>query len=275
VGYHQDFIVKPGKKVDLSAVDTDFKDGLSKEEAEKKLDKNLKRLQELQELMYAEHKRALLVCLQAPDGGGKDGVIRHVFGALNPQGCRVASFKQPSTLERDHDFLWRAHRDVPGLGEIGIFNRSHYEDVLIVRVRSLKPKDVWKKHYDQINDFERNLAENGTHILKFFLHISKDEQLQRFRDRLDDSSKHWKISEADYTEREKWSDYRKAYEDALEKCSTDDAPWFVIPSDKKWFRNLAVSEVCVNYLEGLKMSYPETKVDVKEIRRKYFDGKKA
>ncbi len=274
MSYSRDFIVKPGSKVKLADIDPDYKDKLTKEAAEKALEKNLKRMQELQELLYAEHKRALLVCLQAPDAGGKDGVIRHVFGALNPQGCRVASFKQPTHVELDHDFLWRAHRDAPGRGEIGIFNRSHYEDVLIVRVRKLAPEKSWHRHYRQINDFERSLAENGTHILKFFLHISKEEQLQRFKERLDDPTKHWKISEADYTEREKWHDYRKAYEDALEKCSTEDAPWFIIPSDKKWFRNLAVSDIVVNYLEGLKMSYPETLVDVKEIRRKYFGGKK-
>jgi PPK2 family polyphosphate:nucleotide phosphotransferase len=274
MGYSRDFIVKPESKVKLSDIQTDYKDKLTKEEAEKALEKNLKRMQELQELLYAEHKRALLICLQAPDGGGKDGVIRHVFGALNPQGVKVASFKQPTHIEADHDFLWRAHRDVPGKGEIGIFNRSQYEDVLIVRVRKLAPESIWRKHYDQINDFERNLAENGTHVMKFFLHISKEEQLARFKDRLDDPSKHWKISEADYTEREKWHDYREAYEHALEKCSTEYAPWFVIPSDKKWFRNLAVSDIVVNYLEDLKMKYPETKVDVKEIRKKYFEDKK-
>ena len=146
-------------------------------------------------------------------------------------------------MESDHDFLWRAHRDAPALGEIGIFNRSHYEDVLVVRVHKLKQEKVWRRHYDQINDFERNLAQNGTHILKFFLHISKDEQLERFKDRLDDPAKHWKISETDYTEREKWDEYRGAFEDALEKCSADHAPWFIIPSNKKWFRNLAVSEI--------------------------------
>ena len=274
MGYFGKFRVKPGSKVRLKDMDPGFDDGVTKEEAEKALEKNLVKLQALQELLYAEHKRALLVCLQAIDGGGKDGVIRHVFGPLNPQGCAVASFKQPSAQERDHDFLWRAHRDMPGLGDLAIFNRSHYEDVLVVRVHNLKPEKVWRKHYDQINDFERNLSENGTHILKFFLHISKDEQLRRFKDRLDDPAKHWKISDTDYTEREKWDEYRKAFEGALEKCSTDDAPWFIIPADKKWFRNLAVSEILVKYLEDLKMSYPETKADIKGIRKKYFGEKK-
>ena len=275
MGYMRDFMVKPGSKVKLRHLDPDFDDGLTKEQAEKAFEKNLRKLDALQELLYAEHKRALLVCLQAIDGGGKDGVIRHVFGHMNPQGCRVAAFKQPSQQERDHDFLWRAHRDAPGLGDIGIFNRSHYEDVLVVRVHNLKPEKFWRRHYDQINDFEKNLADNGTHILKFFLHISKDEQLRRFKDRLDDPAKHWKIAESDYTEREKWSEYQKAFEDALEKCSTGHAPWFVIPANKKWFRNLAVSDILVKYMDGLKMEYPETRVDVKEIRKKYFGGKKA
>ena len=274
MGYMRDFIVKPGSKVKLHHIDPDFDDGLTKEKAEAQFEKNLQKLQELQELLYAEHRRALLVCLQAIDGGGKDGVIRHVFGPVNPQGVRVASFKQPSARERDHDFLWRAHRDAPAYGELCIFNRSHYEDVLVVRVRNLKPEKIWRKHYDQINDFEKNLSDNGTHILKFFLHIGKDEQLRRFKDRLDDPAKHWKIAESDYTEREKWSEYQKAFEDALEKCSADHAPWFIIPSNKKWFRNLAVSEIVVKCLDDLKMKYPETKADIKEIRKKYFSGKK-
>lgn len=274
MGYYQDFIVKPGAQVKLRDIDPDYKDGLTKEKAEEQIARNIKKLQALQEVLYAEHKQALLVCLQAIDGGGKDGTIRSVFGPLNAQGCRVSSFKQPNTLERDHDFLWRAHRDTPALGEICVFNRSHYEDVLVVRVRNLRPEKVWRRHYDQINDFERNLSENGTHVVKFFLHISKEEQLQRFKDRLDDPAKHWKIAESDYTERERWDEYRKAFEDALEKCSTDHAPWFVIPSNKKWFRNLAISEIMVKYMEDLDMKYPKTQVDVDAIRKKYFGGKK-
>jgi PPK2 family polyphosphate:nucleotide phosphotransferase len=274
MGYYQDFIVRPGSQVKLRNIDPEYKDGLTKEKGEEQLARNVKKLQALQEVLYAEHKQALLVCLQAIDGGGKDGTIRSVFGPLNAQGCHVASFKQPTSLERDHDFLWRAHRDAPALGEIVVFNRSHYEDVLVVRVRNLRPEKVWRKHYSQINDFERNLSENGTHVLKFFLHISKEEQLQRFKDRLDDPAKHWKIAESDYTEREKWDEYRKAFEEALEKCSTDHAPWFVIPSNKKWFRNLAVSEILVKYLEDLDMKYPKTQVDVEAIRKKYFGGKK-
>jgi PPK2 family polyphosphate:nucleotide phosphotransferase len=272
--YYKRFLVKPGARVKLKDIDPDDTGGMTKEKAEQELERNIKKLQSRQELLYAEHKRAILVCLQAIDGGGKDGTIRHVFGALNPQGCRVSSFKQPSTLERDHDFLWRAHRDTPVLGEIGIFNRSHYEDVLVVRVRNLKPEKVWRKHYDQINDFERNLSENGTHVLKFFLHISKEEQLARFKDRLDDPAKHWKIAESDYTEREKWREYQKAFEDTLEKCTQHHAPWFVIPANKKWFRNFAVSEIMANYMENLPMKYPETKVDVEAIRKKYFKGRK-
>jgi PPK2 family polyphosphate:nucleotide phosphotransferase len=274
MGHYQEFRVKQDAKLRLQRIDPAYDGKLDKEEAEAALARNIAKLQALQEVLYAERKRALLVCLQAIDGGGKDGVIRHVFGELNPQGVRVACFKQPTPPERDHDFLWRAHRETPGKGEIAIFNRSHYEDVLIARVRELVPKKVWHGRYEQINDFERLLADNGTHILKFFLHISKDEQLARFKGRLDDPSKHWKISAADYAEREKWADYRAAFEDAISKCSTPWAPWFVIPSNHKWFRNLAVSSIVVKYLEGLGMKYPETTVDVAEIRRKYFGKKK-
>jgi len=275
MSYYKKFIVKPGAKVRLKDIDPGFRDGYKAEEdVQAALAKNLEKLASLQELLYAEHKCSMLLCLQAMDAGGKDGVIRHVFTAFNPQGCRVASFKQPTAPERDHDFLWRAHRDVPAKGEVVVFNRSHYEDVLVVRVHDLKPKAVWKKHYDQINDFEANLAANGTHILKFFLHISKDEQMQRFKDRLDTPSKNWKISEADYTEREKWGAYRAAFEEALEKCSTDAAPWFVIPANHKWFRNYAISQIMVDYMEGLKMKFPPPSVDADEIRKKYFSKKK-
>lgn len=274
MSYYDDFIVKPGSKVKLKDIDTDFDDGLDKDEAEGKFEKNVKKLQDLQELLYAEHRRSMLVCLQAIDAGGKDGLIRHVFGQINPQGCRVSSFKQPTRIEADHDFLWRAHRDAPSLGEIGIFNRSHYEDVLVVRVDKLEPKNKWMEHYKQINDFERMLAENGTHIVKFFLHISKDEQLKRFKERLDDPSKHWKIAESDYTERERWGEYRKAFEDMLEKCSTTHAPWFIVPANKKWFRNLAVSEILVKYMSGLNMKFPPPQVDVKEIRKRYLKEEK-
>ena len=223
----------------------------------------------LQFQLYAEQKRSLLICLQAPDAGGKDGVIRHVISAMNPQGCRVVGFKQPSTLERSHDFLWRVERETPKCGDVAVFNRSHYEDVLIVRVHDLVPKEIWSERYEQINAFERRLVANGTQILKFFLHISKEEQLERFKERLDDPERHWKISDADYAERAYWDDYETAYEDALSRCSTVDAPWFVIPSDHKWFRNLAVARIIVDTMESLGIEVPKPTVDIADIRKRY------
>ena len=193
---------------------------------------------------------------------------------MNPQGCRVISFKQPSAEELAHDFLWRIERQTPRRGEIVIFNRSHYEDVLIVRVHDLVPKKVWTKRYELINEFERRLIAGGTHILKFFLHISKDEQLQRFKQRLEDHSRQWKISEADYSEREYWSEYENAYEAALSKCSTDDAPWYVIPSDHKWFRDLAIAQIIVETMEKLGIEIPKPTVNIDEIRRKYHKMEK-
>lgn len=198
-------------------------------------------------------------------------MIRHVIGSMNPQGCRVVGFKQPSSEELAHDFLWRIERQVPKRGEVVIFNRSHYEDVLIARVHDLVPKKVWSERYEQINEFERRLAANGTHILKFFLRISKAEQLERFKERLDDPERHWKISEADYSERKYWAAYEAAYEDALGKCSTADAPWFVIPSNHKWFRNLAISEIIEETIRNLGIELPEATVDIAAIRRKYHE----
>ncbi len=274
MNYSKRFLIKPGSKVKLSYIDPDFKDKhASKKDALKIVERNDLRLRELQELLYAEHKQSLLICLQAIDTGGKDGSIRHVLGAMNPQGCKVASFKQPNSLELDHDFLWRAHRDVPAKGEVTVFNRSHYEDVLVVRIHNLVPKSVWMKHYDQINAMEKYLSENNTHIIKFFLHISEDEQLKRFKERLDDPSKHWKISENDYIERKRWNDYMAAFDDMLSKCSTKYAPWFVIPANHKWFRNLAVSQIVVEYMEGLNMKSPPPSVDIDQIRKKYHAAK--
>jgi PPK2 family polyphosphate:nucleotide phosphotransferase len=199
------------------------------------------------------------------DAGGKDGTIRHVMSGLNPQGCRVSSFKVPTEEELAHDYLWRIHRAVPGKGEIGIFNRSHYGDVLVVRVHNLVPKRVWSKRYDQINAFENILAENGVTIVKFFLHISKDEQKQRLQERLDDSSKHWKVSAADFEERKYWDDYTEAYEDVLSRCSTPWAPWYVIPANRKWFRNLAVAGILVSTLEDMDMRFPKSKLDLSKF----------
>jgi len=192
---------------------------------------------------------------------------------MNPQGCRVTGFKQPSAEENAHDFLWRIHRATPAKGQVTIFNRSHYEDVLVVRVHDLVPRAVWSRRYDQINDFEKELVASGTHILKFYLHVSKKEQLKRFADRLDDPMKQWKISEADYKERKFWGDYTTAYEEALSRCSTSRAPWFIIPSDHKWFRNLAIARIVVERLEALHMKLPEASVDLHDIRRKYHAAK--
>jgi PPK2 family polyphosphate:nucleotide phosphotransferase len=269
------FKIAPRSKVKLNKMDPAFTAGhKSHKSAADEIAHYQQKLRELQDLLYAEHGHSLLICLQAMDTGGKDGVINHVLGAMNPQGCRVAAFKQPSALELSHDFLWRAHKAAPARGEVVIFNRSHYEDVLIVRVHNLVPKKIWSKRYDEINAFESNLAANGTQILKFFLHISKEEQLKRFKERLDDPSKHWKISEADYKERDCWDDYITAYEEALSRCSTAEAPWFVVPANHKWFRNLVIARIVVEHLESLRMQYPKPTVDLKCIRREYHAAKK-
>jgi PPK2 family polyphosphate:nucleotide phosphotransferase len=273
--YSKHFFIPPETKVDLSAIDPDFKGKHeSKSSSEDETAKDVAKLGELQYLMYAENQRSLLVCLQGLDAAGKDGTIRHVLGAMNPQGARVHAFKVPSPLEASHDFLWRAHEQVPARGEVVVFNRSHYEDVLVVRVHGLVPKSVWSGRYERINDFEKNLVENGTHILKFFLHISEDEQLRRFKARLDDPNRHWKISEADYTERTFWPAYTKAYEAVLSRTSTKAAPWFVIPANHKWFRNLAIASIIVETLESLGMKTPASTVDLDDIRRKYHSAER-
>jgi len=259
--------VEPGQKVRLAERDPDDTGGCeNKAQARKATEQNLKRLAELEYLLYAESKRSVLIVLQAIDAGGKDGTIRRVMGPLNPQSCKVTSFKTPSEEELAHDFLWRIHRAVPRKGEIGIFNRSHYEDVLIVRVKNLVEKAIWSKRYRQINDFERMLSENGVHLLKFYLHISKDEQLKRFQARLDDPTKHWKFNVADVEERKYWNDYMSAFEDALTKCSTGYGPWFVVPANHKWYRDLVVSEILVETLERLNMKFPKPTVDIASIK---------
>ncbi len=274
--YRERFRVRPGTKVQLADIDASFKDRHeSHEAAAGESAKYGARLRELQDLLYAEHRRSLLICLQAMDTGGKDGTINHVLASMNPQGCRVAAFRQPSAEEASHDFLWRAHRVAPARGEVVIFNRSQYEDVLVVRVHELVPKDVWSLRYERINEFEKGLAEHGTTILKFYLHISADEQLERFRERLEDPTKQWKISESDYAERPRWGDYMRAYEDALSLCSTEYAPWFVIPSNHKWFRNLAIARIIVEQLEEWHMSYPKPTVDLDHIRKEYHAAEHA
>ncbi len=230
----------------------------------------LQKLDRLQNVMYAQRKHSLLIILQGMDASGKDGLSRYLLSGLSPTGCRVVPFKQPTRGEREHDFLWRGHRHVPARGEMTIFNRSHYEDVLVVRVHQLVPVHVWSSRYDLINNWERLLVtENHTTILKFLLHISKDEQLARFKRRLDDPARRWKISEADYEERKYWDDYVRAFEDMIEKTSTHSAPWFVIPSDDKWVRDLLVSRIVTRALEDLNMQYPEAAVDIGLIRRRY------
>ena len=266
----QRLLVPPGKGVRLAARDSDDTLGLEKGSAtDTMLAKNIARLDELQYLMYAEHRRALLVVLQGIDASGKDGTIRHVMSGLNPQGCRVTAFKVPVGEELEHDFLWRVHRAVPARGDIAIFNRSHYEEVLVTRVRKLVPKDAWSQRYDQINAFERLLVENGTIVVKFFLHISKAEQKRRFEERLDDPTKQWKLSPGDFEDRKYWDDYLEAYEDALSRCSTaasTRARRYGIPADRKWVRDFAVSRILVETLDACDMKFPKPTVDVARLR---------
>jgi PPK2 family polyphosphate:nucleotide phosphotransferase len=267
--FRKELIVKPGEKIKLSKWDPEETLGWEKDHKMKvSLDKSLERLDKLQYLLYAEKKRAVLIVLQAIDSGGKDGTIRHVMSRVNPQGCSVTSFKKPTEEEAEHDYLWRIHKAVPSCGDIGIFNRSHYEDVLVVRVHNLVPKDVWSERYDQINQFEEFLHDNDVTILKFFLHISKDEQKKRFEQRIEDPDRQWKISEADFAERKYWNDYTKAYEDALTRCSTKHAPWYVIPANKKWFRNLAVSHIIAETMEEMNMKFPPPALDKKTLKEK-------
>lgn len=259
--------VKPGTLVDLARHDPDATTGFrgGKADAQRALDKLTARLEPLQELLWAEHRHRVLVVLQGMDTSGKDGTIRHVFEGVNPAGVRVAAFKVPTPEERAHDFLWRVHPKVPGDGELAIFNRSHYEDVLVVRVHDLVPPPVWKARYGQINDFEKLLAESGTTILKLFLHIDADEQLERLQARLDDPTKLWKFRRQDLEERKLWDAYIAAYQEALSRTSTASAPWYVVPSNKKWYRNLVVATVLVETLEGLKMRYPPPEDDLDGI----------
>jgi PPK2 family polyphosphate:nucleotide phosphotransferase len=258
------FEIEPGKKFRLRERDPeDTAHVADKDIAEAVQLKNTQKLVDLHDLLYAEQKHALLIVLQGMDAAGKDGTIKHVMSGVNPSGCTVTSFKVPTAEEAAHDFLWRIHKAVAQKGYIGIFNRSQYEDVLITRVHKLVPEKVWKSRYDRINEFEHLLVENHVVLLKFFLHISKEEQKRRFELRKDEPNKNWKISPADSREREFWDDYQAAYQDALEKCSTRYAPWYVIPANKKWFRNLAVSQIIVDALEELKMTYPVGQADAK------------
>jgi len=255
--------VEPGSRVRLDRIDPGATPGAKgKKAAEARFGPLNERLSELQNRLWAERRHKVLVVLQGMDTSGKDGTIRHVFRGVNPLGVSVAAFKAPTEEERGHDFLWRVHQRVPASGEIMIFNRSHYEDVLVVRVRELAPKAVWKARYEQIVRFEELLAESGTLVLKFFLHISRDEQKERLEDRLNDPEKRWKFRKGDLDDRRLWDDYQRAYEDALEKTSRDRAPWYVVPANKKWYRNLVVATSLVEALESLKIEQPQPAEDL-------------
>lgn len=261
----RELLVKPDSKFNLADIDPSATHGADKAGAAEVLAKNIERLSVLQYQLYAEGRRALLVVLQGIDAAGKDGAVRHVMTGLNPQGVTVTPFKAPEGEEKRHDYLWRVHCAVPEWGKIGIFNRSHYEDVLIVRVHGLVPKSQWSQRYQQINDFERMLRENGVTIVKFLLYISKKEQAKRFRLRLDDPTKNWKFSADDIKEREYWDQYIEAYDEMLQKCSTDYAPWYVVPSNRKWFRNLAVSQIVLDTLDAMNLKYPKPTADLSKI----------
>jgi PPK2 family polyphosphate:nucleotide phosphotransferase len=269
--YRKKFVVERGSKLRLSKIDASY---TGKHETHEKalpeIQAHLERMDKLQYLLFADGNQSLLVILQALDAAGKDGVIRHVFSGMNPQGTFVYGFKQPSKYEAAHDF----HLRTPGKGEVVVFNRSYYEDVLVVRVHKLVPNLVWSKRYDLINDFETMLSQNGTTILKFYLHISPDEQLSRFKQRLDDPSRHWKISESDYSERELWPEYMAAYEDAMPLTSTKHAPWYIIPANHKWFRNLVVSQIVADTLDEMGLKLPATRVDLADIRRKFHAARR-
>ena len=264
----ENFVVKPNSMIDLSKIKTDDTNSYaSKEEAKKDLKKNIKKMISLQEKLYAEDKYSMLLIFQAMDAAGKDGTIKHVMSGLNPQGTQVTSFKQPSTEELNHDYLWRINKALPERGRIGIFNRSYYEEVLVVRVHDLIrnekiPKDlinnkIWNQRFKEINDFEKYLYDNGIVILKFFLHVSKEEQKKRFLERIDKKSKNWKFSDADIKERQYWNEYQKCYQEAISATSKKHAPWFIIPADHKWFMRLAVSEIIVETMSKLPISYPK------------------
>jgi PPK2 family polyphosphate:nucleotide phosphotransferase len=250
-------VIKPGSRVKLARVDADATFGWTKEAAAAQQQQYEERLTDLQARLWAEGRRSLLVVLQGIDCAGKDGTIRHVMDAFNPQGCRVSAFKEPTAQELAHDFLWRVHAQVPGRGEVGIFNRSHYEDVLVVRVHKLVSRSVWQARYRQINDWEQMLAEAGTTIVKVFLYIDRDEQRERLQARLDDPTKRWKFSPADLNERQVWDEYIRAFEDALSRTSTEWAPWYLVPANRKWFRNVAVARVLGDTLQAMNPRYPK------------------
>lgn len=268
-GASERYRVKPGEKLHLRKVDSGEKtlfNGDGKEEFEPQFDELQEQLQQLQKRLYAQNKHRILVVMQAMDTGGKDGCIKHVFSHIDPQGIHVRSFKKPSERELARDFLWRVHSRVPRDGELVIFNRSHYEDIIAVRVKNIFPDAVWKRRQQHVIDFERMLAEEGTTIVKFFLHISKEEQKNRLQARLDNPAKHWKINPDDLVDRARWDDFMTAYEDVISKTSTDVAPWYVVPADRKWYRNLCVARIMLDTLKKLDMEFPPINWDPATIR---------
>jgi PPK2 family polyphosphate:nucleotide phosphotransferase len=273
--YRRQYVAAPGRRFKIADADPSFADSkFDKVEAERIVEANRLRIAEGHMRLYAERRHSLLIVLQGLDTAGKDGVVTHIFQLVNPMGCRAVSFRQPSAEEAAHDFLWRAHLVTPPIGSIAIFNRSHYEGVLVERVHNLIDRKTLAERYRQINDFERLLTQSGTTIIKFFLNISEGEQLKRFKERLDDPAKQWKISEADYKEREYWRDYMGAYEEALTQCSVEHAPWYVIPSDHKWYRDLVASQILADTLEGMKIAAPAPSVDLEKIRELYHKDKR-
>ena len=268
--FDSEFRVKPGRKLRLKGIDPAYcGHHTSEQDAKPAIAHYREKMARLQTLLYADRAKSVLIVLQGLDAAGKDGTVNHVLSALNPQGVSVTGFKTPTPAELAHDFLWRVHPHAPGKGEIAVFNRSHYEDVLVTRVHKLIDKPTWKERYKRIRGFEELLVEDNTLILKFYLHISKEEQLERFAQRLDDPARNWKISESDYTERAFWDAYIAAFEDAIEATTTKTAPWFVIPANHKWFRNLAVSQIIADAMEGLNLRYPKPTADLAQIRRQY------
>jgi PPK2 family polyphosphate:nucleotide phosphotransferase len=267
------FVVEPGAQVHLDKIDANYSGVQGRQQSERKTRKTIAGLSKLQYLLFANGDRSLLIILQGPDASGKDGLIKHLFSGLNPQGVAVTDFKEPTQIEADHDFVWRVHRRAPAKGGIMVFNRSHYEDVLVARVHQLVPRSEWTARYALINSFEELLAHNGTRVLKFYLHISADEQLERFRRRLDDKARRWKISEADYYDRKLWDQFMDAHEDMLARTSTASAPWYVIPSNHKWFRNFAISQIVVATMKDFDLKIPPASVDIADIRRKYHAAK--
>jgi PPK2 family polyphosphate:nucleotide phosphotransferase len=261
--------VKPGAKLDFGKIDSGEKtlfQGVSKDDSQPQFDDLQGQIQQLQKRLYAENKHRILVVIQAMDTGGKDGCIKDVFSRIDPQGIHVESFKKPSELELAHDFLWRVHAKVPSTGQLVIFNRSHYEDIIAVRVKKIFPDEVWKRRQRHVVEFERMLAEEGTTIVKIFLHISKDEQKQRLQARLDNPAKHWKINPDDLVDRAKWDDFMGAYEDVISKTSTEYAPWYVVPADRKWYRNLCVARIMLDTLKKLKMEFPPINWDPATVK---------